>query len=136
MARNEWITNSPLRSLFTVKNGMVVVRAGAPSSKSVMESDYVFIFGIENGDDWFNFEDSRSDSSGSNRGQHAKGDPPQFTMSTASSTETTLIRFKYKTTPEHKVLHPGPCNFAGLKPESEGATDKDLPSARLTVQEL
>jgi len=57
-------------------------------------------------------------------------------MSTVSGTETTLIRFKQDQTPQHKVLHEGRCNFAGLKPAVESTKDIDLALARLTVQEL
>jgi len=91
-----------------------------------------FFFDSENGDDW-NYVDV-----GIPYEQRAKDDLPPFKMSTVSGTETTLISFKYNRTPEHKVLHQGRCNSAGLKPAADGTNteDEDLALARLTVQEI
>jgi hypothetical protein len=114
-----------------------LISIGVPVQGSSVNGHYEdepLIFGPENGDDWFYFEDSTADSSASS--PWAKDNPSPFIVSSVSGGETTLIRFKHKSTPDHTVLHKGACNFAGLKPAYTGKHDKDLPSARLTVQEL
>jgi hypothetical protein len=96
------------------------------------DKDYEpLVFGPDNGDDWFYFED-QTDLDGA----WAKDDAPAFKISSVSGGETTLIRFKHQGTPEHTVLHKGVCSFAGLKPAYTGKNDGDLPRTRLTVQEL
>jgi hypothetical protein len=92
----------------------------------------MYFFSAENGDDWFYIEDETSSA------QCAKNTKPRnpLTMSAVSSSETTLIRFKYKNTPKHKVLHKGRCNFAGLKPDEPRRNGKeDRPVTRFVIQQ-
>lgn len=117
-------------SSFTVKGGLIYIESISLFSKSAAEPEQ-YLFDVENGDDWFYFEDTTT-----SNGQCAKTASNPLTISTRSSTETTLIRFKYDETPKHTVLHSGRCHFAGLKPAGQSSKgDKDLGLARLTVQD-
>lgn len=89
------------------------------------DDDGQYIFSAENGDNWFYFEDSTwnddydvktcADSKGpGSKRAHSRGDEPPLTASTRSADGTTLIQFKYDSTPTHEVLHPGRCRFTGL----------------------
>jgi len=81
-------------------------------------------FGPDNGEDWFYFEDDTTSSSGSKQcaGKSAASSP--IRLYTVTGAESTLIEFKHFKTPQHKVLHKGACNFAGLvdeKPSKRGS---------------
>lgn len=95
-----------------------------------------YFFGPDNGDDWFYFEDSTTSSS--HRSAKKASANPSFKVSTVSGGETTLIQFKHKQRPAHKVLHKGACNFAGLVEEGPGQKDGDLGQAgqRQAILEL
>jgi hypothetical protein len=85
---------------------------------------------MQNGDDWIYFEDRTSV-------EDIKKASAPIKVESVSASETTIITFKYNKTPEHRVLHPGQCKFAGLTPTNHALKrDKDLELARLTVQEL
>jgi hypothetical protein len=112
-----------LTSLFTVKDGLLIVNA-TPEPGSGVTSNYVeeetFVFADVNGDDWFYFEDTTHESSveqsAKPQSEKEKASSSTFTARTISGSDTTLINFSYKSTPQHKVLHQGRCNFAGLTP--------------------
>ncbi|QDS71415.1 hypothetical protein FKW77_003293 [Venturia effusa] len=78
------------------------------------------LFSAENGDDWFYFEDVGSDDSPAKTKRCdntiTKRSESPLTISARSSTDTTLLFFKYGARPSHTVLHKGRCNFAGLVP--------------------
>lgn len=75
------------------------------------------ILSAENGDNWFYFEDE-TDGQGLSQcarsNAHLQADEPPLTMAARSADGTTLIQFKYDSTPDHEVLHPGRCRFTGL----------------------
>jgi len=108
---------------------LIFIEAFSLSPKSDTNENRYF-FDTENGDDWIYFEDRTSSP------DIQKASAP-ITVESVSASETTIITFKYNKTPDHKVLHPGQCTFAGLTPTSYAhKRDKDLELARLTVQEL
>lgn len=86
------------------------------------EGQQSYVFADINGDDWFYFEDSitgggddenfTKDCAKSRSKSRASGSG--ITAFAASGSETTLINFRYNHRPQHKVLHEGRCNFAGL----------------------
>lgn len=116
-------------NLFTVKDGLIFIEATTTNDANNFaardddddddSSSYVFA-GI-NGDDWFYFEDQYNPGSDmSSKENCAKSTAnPVFNVRTISGSETTLINFEYESTPHHKVLHEGRCNFAGLKPVAQ-----------------
>ena len=112
-----------LNSLFTVKDGLILINVpGARDhdgeNMRATEDEPSYVFADINGDDWFYFEDTTtsSDSAESCEKSHSKNRAGEsgITATTVSGSDTTLINFKYKRTPGHKVLHEGRCNFAGL----------------------
>ncbi|MCJ1405851.1 hypothetical protein MMC11_009081 [Xylographa trunciseda] len=113
-------------NLFTVKDGLIFIEAlpvyGDDTAAQDDEPEQ-FVFADVNGDDWFYFEDSTSSSSSSSsssRENCAKQTAEShFNVRTISGSDTTLINFEYDSTPHHRVLHEGRCNFAGLKPVSK-----------------
>lgn len=123
---------SGTRSSFTVKHGLVLIQTvNARTSNSVIGDQDSFVFDLNNGDDWFYFEDDSSSSR-----THAKTGSNPITILADSGSETTLISFQYEATPPHKVLHGGRCNFAGLKPPTDSArNEKDVAMIRLTVED-
>lgn len=113
-------------NLFTVKDGLVIVNATPePSSRLTSGSDdEIHVFADLNGDDWFYFEDQTEEPDEVQcvkpRSKKEKKSSSTFTARTISGSDTTLINFAYQSTPKHRVLHKGRCNFAGLVPiESE-----------------
>ena len=97
-----------------------------------------FVFADINGDDWFYFEDTSSSSSSSaSREQCVKPMAmDHISVRTISGSDTTLLNFAYDSTPQHKVLHEGRCNFAGLKPVSPSSqSDPDSGRFRFRSQE-
>jgi hypothetical protein len=85
------------------------------------------IFSMENGDDWFYFEDS-SDYSAAK----TPADQP-FHISTISGSETEMMRLRYKSQPKHTVLHKGACSFSGID-TSGGSSQTTRGGSGLTVQ--
>lgn len=112
-----------------VKGGVVSIEMVPPFADSVTSSEG-YIYDGTNGDDWFCIKATAA------RNQSANPDEHPIMVSSMSSSDTTLIRFKYDQTPEHKVLHEGWCNFAGLKPVVENTEDEDLALAGLSVRGL
>ena len=128
-------------SLFTVKDGLIWIEVGSVGDATAQLKDDVenHIFSLENGDDWFYFEDQSIDSSSSSSSgeQCAKSRAESSTLNvrTISGSDTTLINFKYDTTPGYTVLHEGACNFAGLKPGSSSSkSDPDSGKSRFRSQ--
>ncbi|MCJ1433325.1 hypothetical protein MMC27_002685 [Xylographa pallens] len=113
-------------NLFTVKDGLIFVEALPVYGDNTAADDQTeeqFVFADVNGDDWFYFEDSTSSSSSSSSSRENCATPTaesHFNVRTISGSDTTLINFEYDSTPHHRVLHEGRCNFAGLKPVSKG----------------
>jgi len=119
-------------SSFTIKGGLIYIESMSIFSESNREETEMYFFNAENGDDWFYIEDQTSSAQCAKNTKRRK----PLTMSAVSSTETTLIRFKYKITPKHKVLHKGRCNFAGLKPDEPRRNGKeDGPVTRFVIQQ-
>nr|POE62931.1 hypothetical protein CFP56_03834 [Quercus suber] len=97
------------------------------------DEDETHIFSLENGDDWFYFEDNYSGSSS----RKADSKPSPFTISTISSTETELLRLRFNQPPKHKVVHKGACSFTGIKTPDESSSYESRTSrvhSPLTVQ--
>lgn len=102
---------------------------------STAETDIeTHIFSLENGDDWFYFEDNYS---GSSLARSANAAPFPFTISTISSSETEVLRLKFNDRPKYNVVHKGACSFTGIKTpagsSSHGASTSRVHSP-LTVQ--
>ncbi|KAF7187401.1 hypothetical protein HII31_11290, partial [Pseudocercospora fuligena] len=120
-------------SLFNVQGGLInfnfraAARFGAAEDD---EDDEQHIFSLENGDDWFYFEDSYS---GSSKAQKANAPPYPFTISTISATETETLRLRYNNRPKHKVLHKGACTFTGISIPDDSKKTSRMHSP-LTVQ--
>lgn len=91
------------------------------------------IFSLENGDDWFYFED---DSSSSARVK-ATGESYPFHFSTISATETELLRLRYSSRPKHTKVHKGACSFTGINTSGTSSFEQESTSherSPLTVQ--
>ena len=96
-----------------------------------------YVFADVNGDDWFYFEDNTSLSSSSQEQCAKPTAEGHFNVRTISGSDTTLINFQYESTPQHKVLHEGRCNFAGLRPVSPSSqSDPDSERFRFRSQDL
>ncbi|MCJ1290783.1 hypothetical protein MMC34_002325 [Xylographa carneopallida] len=125
-------------SLFTVKDGLILIEALAVSDGNVAAQDESsqYVFADVNGNDWFYFEDNTYPDSTSSPEQCAKSTvDSHFNVRTISGSNTTLINFEYESTPQHKVLHEGRCNFAGLKPVSPSSqSDPDSGRSRFRAQ--
>jgi hypothetical protein len=121
-----------LTSLFTVKDGLIIINATPESGSSVTSrhnDEELFVFADVNGDDWFYFEDQTERSSveqcAKPQSRKERASSTTFTARTISGSDTTLVNFAYKSTPKHKVLHQDRCNFAGLTPVSPSSHDVD-----------
>lgn len=128
-------------SLFTVKDGLIFIESFPPHGNVAAQDDEAeqFVFADVNGDDWFYFEDNRSEeTSSSSQGQCAKlMTASHFNVRTISGSDTTLIDFQYESQPPHTVLDEGRCNFAGLKPASSSSqTDPDSGRFGFHFQEM
>jgi hypothetical protein len=124
--------------LFTVKDGLIFIEALSVSDGIVARDDSSsqYVFADVNGDDWFYFEDTTTSDSSQEHCAKRTADS-HFHVRTISGSDTTLINFEYDSTPRHKVLHEGRCNFAGLKPISTSTrSDPDAGKFRLRTQEL
>jgi hypothetical protein len=118
-------------NLFNIQGGLInfnyyVARFGmsTPSDEDV-ESH---IFSVENGDDWFYFEDG-SESSTMNK-------KTPFSFETVSATETELLRLRYSSQPKHTLVHKGACSFSGVDTSGAPAIARESTHDRspLTVQ--
>ena len=76
------------------------------------------VFSMENGDDWFYFEDQYTGTSQQLRVDSAA---PPIRVSSISGVETEVIRFRFPKRPAYKVLHKGGCSFTGISVPSESS---------------
>jgi hypothetical protein len=107
------------RSLFNIQGGLInfnfyAARFGVASDDD--DDVETHIFSLENGDDWFYFEDEYTPRLLSLKGSDQ---PYPFRVSTISGTETEVLRLKYNTRPKHAVLHKGACSFTGIDTSAE-----------------
>jgi hypothetical protein len=87
---------------------------------------------LENGDDWFYFEDDSTSSAVSAKTNAA---PYPFHISTISGSETEMMRLIYNAQPKHTVLHKGACSFTGIETsDSKGSSQMTDGHSGLTVQ--
>ncbi|KXT18887.1 hypothetical protein AC579_3524 [Pseudocercospora musae] len=119
-------------SLFNVQSGLINFNFlntpfGAADDD---DDDEQHVFSLENGDDWFYFED---DYSGSSNAHKANAPPYPFTISTISASETETLRLRYNDRPKHKVLHKGACRFTGISIPDDSKKTSRMHSP-LTVQ--
>jgi len=132
----EWFDLANHFNLFSVQGGLInlVAALGASSNGAAADDSELHIFSLENGDDWFYFEDSYT---GSDLARSASAPPYPFTISTISSTETEVLRLKFNAPPTHKVLHKGGCSFTGIRTPAESSSSGTRTSREhspLTVQ--
>lgn len=111
-------------NLFNIQGGLInfnfySARFGMASDDDDDEVE-THIFSLENGDDWFYFEDSSSDSAA----HKANSEESPFHISTISATETELLRLRYAGRPHHKVVHKGACSFTGIRTSSNALSGK------------
>lgn len=101
-------------NLFNVQSGLLrfQLSADVQGRASVKDDDDVetHIFSLENGDDWFYFEDNYS---GSTAKQSVDKASP-FRVNTISGGETETLRLRYNSQPQHRVVHKGACSFTGI----------------------
>jgi hypothetical protein len=84
---------------------------------------------MENGDDWFYFEDDST----SPAAETPANQP--FRISTISGSETEMMRLRYKSQPKHTVLHKGACSFSGIETScGNGSSQMDREGSGLTLQ--
>lgn len=94
--------------------------------------DENFVFSIENGDDWFYFEDEYSSSL---RSEMTSSGSYPFHISSISGSETEVLRMTYKKQPRHTVLHKGACAFNGIDTSASHDTSQTTSGhSGLTVQ--
>ncbi|KAK5732116.1 hypothetical protein LTR17_010824 [Elasticomyces elasticus] len=120
-------------NLFSVQGGLInfnfyAARFGMKAGDDDIETH---IFSLENGDDWFYFEDSYPDSSFA---RQTKAAPYPFSISTISATETELLRLRYNSQPKHTVIHKGACSFTGIKTDAASGAKHSRTHSALTVQ--
>ncbi|PPJ55476.1 hypothetical protein CBER1_08023 [Cercospora berteroae] len=99
-------------NLFNVQSGLLrfQLSADVQGRVSVKDDDVeTHIFSLENGDDWFYFEDGYT---GSTAKQTDKTSP--FSVNTISGGETEMLRLRYNSQPQHRVVHKGACSFTGI----------------------
>lgn len=98
-------------NLFNVQGGLVGLSFRASEFAAKGDDDNEFethIFSLENGDDWFYFEDNVSDSA------KAKTTANPVHAFFPSASEAELLRLGYSSQPKHKVVHKGACSFTGI----------------------
>lgn len=91
------------------------------------------VFSLENGDDWFYFEDKYTGTSQQLRVDSA---PPPIQVSSISGTETEVLRMRFPKRPAYKVLHKGGCSFTGIStPPDSSLRQSSRVHNRLTKQQ-
>ncbi|KAJ9654775.1 hypothetical protein H2198_006214 [Neophaeococcomyces mojaviensis] len=115
---SEWFDLSAFNNLFSIQGGLINFNLNFRFSSTNVDEQEQWIFDLENGDDWFYFEDNYSQSS---LAKSVDAPAPPFTISTISGTETEVIRLRFKTQPQHKVLHKGACSFSGIRVPEQGS---------------
>jgi hypothetical protein len=122
-------------SLLDMQGGLVRLDFTKPTSGATAADDddiETHIFSLENGDDWFYFEDQSSPSMAS---KAKNADPYPFQISSVSGGLTEVMRLRYTARPKHTVLHKGACNFAGIDtPDEQKSSQGTDGHGGLTVQ--
>lgn len=111
------------RSLFNVQGGLIGFNFRANHFGKADDDDddgSQHVFSLENGDDWFYFEDTSESSLAQ------KSDSMPFQIGTISGTETEVFRLKYKSQPKHTVLHKGACSFTGIDTSAGSDSSKSV----------
>ncbi|KAK4996698.1 hypothetical protein LTR66_003754 [Elasticomyces elasticus] len=104
--------------LFSIQGGLVKFEVNSRLASHPEEwPDHVF--SLENGDNWFYFEDQYT---GSSLARSAYAKPSPFAISTISGSETEVLRLKFINRPKHEVLHKGACHFTGVKTPAESSS--------------
>jgi hypothetical protein len=86
---------------------------------------------LENGDDWFYFEDVSTSSAVDSKSAATY----PFHLSTISGTETELVRLRYTSQPKHTLVHKGACSFTGIHTsDGKGSSQTTDGHSGLTVQ--
>ncbi|PIB03024.1 hypothetical protein CB0940_11936 [Cercospora beticola] len=114
-------------NLFNVQSGLLrfQLSADVQGRASIKDDDVeTHVFSMENGDDWFYFEDNYSGSTA----KQTVDKPSPFVVSTISGGETEMLRLRYNSRPQHRVVHKGACSFTGIH------TDAAAASSSVTVQ--
>ena len=103
-----------LYSLFSIQSGLIHFEfSGFAAENADPLPDHVF--SLENGDDWFYFEDEYTGTSQQLRVDSAS---PPIIISSISGVETEVLRLRFPQRPTHKVLHKGGCSFTGIHTSS------------------
>ncbi|GIZ42788.1 hypothetical protein CKM354_000604300 [Cercospora kikuchii] len=100
-------------NLFNVQSGLLRFQLSADvQGRASIKDDEVetHVFSMENGDDWFYFEDQHSGSTA----KQTDGKTSPFVVNTISGGETELLRLRYGNRPQHRVVHKGACSFTGI----------------------
>ena len=87
---------------------------------------------MENGDDWFYFEDEYTGSSA----QKTAAAAAPVRISTVSATETEILRLKYSSRPRHTIVHKGACSFTGIKTSGEKQSEHSGLTVQVNVADL
>lgn len=121
-------------NLFSIQGGLIVLNRNPSVNRKDDDDDDTsqYVFSLENGDDWFYFED---DYSGSSLAQNVDAAPPPFVISTISGGETEAIRLRFSNQPKHKVLHKGACSFTGISTPSPSSQRKSSHNKNPLVQQ-
>lgn len=113
----DWLDLSNTFNLFTIQGGLINFKFSVFAAGNADElPDHVF--SLENGDDWFYFEDQYTGTSQQLRVDSA---PPPIQVSSISGTETEVLRLRFPKRPAYKVLHKGGCSFTGIRTPSESS---------------
>jgi hypothetical protein len=132
--RDIWMAHwqAYLSSLFSVQGGLISFQFSIFAAGNVDEwPDHVF--SLENGDDWFYFEDQYTGTSQQLRVDSA---PPPIQFSSISGTETEVLRLRFPKRPAYKVLHKGGCSFTGIStPPESSLRQSSRVHNRLTKQQ-
>ncbi len=116
----EWRTDKHISSLFSVQGGLVDFTVTSFAARNVDETPH-YTFSLENGDDWFYFEDSYT---GTDQQLRVDSAPPPLQISSVSGTEAEVLRLRFTQRPAYKVLHKGACAFTGISTPSESSLGK------------
>lgn len=106
----DWLDLSNTFNLFNVQGGLINFKFSIFAAENANDwPDHVF--SMQNGDDWFYFEDNYT---GTSRQLRVDSAPPPVQVSSISGTETEVLRIRYPQRPAYKVLHKGGCSFSGI----------------------
>jgi len=115
-----WLDLSNTFNLFNIQGGLINFKFSVFAAGNAEEwPDHVF--SLENGDDWFYFEDQYT---GSDQQLRVDSAPPPIQVSSISGTETEVLRLRFPKRPAYKVLHKGGCSFTGISTPAESSLEK------------